>query len=68
LKILWTFENQVKVELFAAILQEETIIYETQALGKNKNSSNEVTISVEEKDYERAKKLLMRYRKRKTTT
>lgn len=68
MRILWTFESQPKVELFAAILQEAGITYETQSMGKNKNSANEVSISVDEREYERAKRLLMRHRKRRTTT
>ena len=68
LRILWTFESQPKLELFAAILQEAGIPHETATMGKNKNSANEVTISVDERDYERAKKILMKYRKRRTTT
>jgi hypothetical protein len=65
---LWTFENRDKMDLFAAILKEADIHYENQSLGKNLSSSNEVTISVDENEYERAKKILMKYRKRKTTT
>lgn len=66
--ILWTFESKAKVDLFAAVLQEADIAYETNAKGKQGISGNEVTISVDERDYERAKKLLMKYRKRKTSS
>jgi len=68
LTTLWTFETQSKVEIFTAILQEAGIPCETQSKGKQKNSTGEVTISVDERDYERAKKLLVKYRKRKTNT
>lgn len=66
--ILWTFQTQAKVELFAAILQEADIPYEIDSKGKQKAAGSEVTISVDDRDYERAKKLLMKYRKRRTTT
>jgi len=56
------------VDLFAAVLQEVEIAYETNAKGKQSVSGNEVTISVDERDYERAKKLLMKHRKRKTSS
>lgn len=68
MRTLWTFESQAKLELFAAILREADISYETASMGKNKNSANEVTISVDEREYERAKKILMKHRKRKTAT
>jgi len=68
LKILWTFENQAKAELFAALLLEANIACETRPSGKSKNSANEVTMSVDERDFERAKKALMKHRKRRTTT
>lgn len=67
-RVLWTFESQPKLDLFAAILQEAGITCETAAMGKNKNSGNEVTVSVDEREYEQAKKILMKYRKRRTTT
>lgn len=66
--VLWTFENKTKVDVFAAVLQEAGIEYETNAKGKQNAQANEVTISVDERDYERAKKLLMKYRKRKTSS
>ena len=68
MKTLWTFESQTKAELFAALLREADIASEARPSGKNKNSANEVTISVDERDFERAKKALMKHRKRRTTT
>jgi hypothetical protein len=68
LRTLWTFENQAKVDLFVAILQEADISYETLAKGKANSPNGEVVISVAEREYEQAKKLLMKYRKRRTTT
>jgi len=68
LTVLWTYENQAKTDPFIASLQEAEIPYETQSKAKQKGQSGEVTIFVDEKDYARAKKILMKHRKRRTST
>lgn len=66
MKILWTFEDKTKLEKFAVVLKEHEIGYEVNAKSKER-STNQLTLSVEEHDYEHAKKLLMRHRKRKSS-
>jgi aspartokinase len=62
---LWTFENQPKLEHFADVLKSNDIEYE---VGNQQASNSQVTISVNERDYTKAKKLLMKHRKRKTSS
>ena len=61
---LWTFDAQAKLDRFAEVLKSNDIAYE---VGNPKNPNSLVTLSVNEDDYEKAKKLLMRHRKRKTS-
>jgi len=68
LTALWTYENQAKTDPFIASLREAGIPYETQSKAKQKGQIGEVTIYVDEKDYARAKKILMRHRKRRTSS
>jgi hypothetical protein len=67
LENLWTFENQSKLDQFAAILTENDILYEIVFKNEKKKSASGITISVDEKDYQKAKKLLMKHRKRRTS-
>lgn len=60
---LWTFETIEKVELFSAILKENGIEYET---AKKNAAINELTLSVNELDFKEAKKLLIKFKKRRT--
>jgi len=64
--ILWTFDSQAKAQPFLAILENAGIPYETQSKAKLKGANSEVAFGVDEKDYARAKKLLMKHRKRRT--
>ena len=66
LKILWTFEDKAKLEKFAAVLHEHEIAFEVNAKSKER-STNQLTLSVEDYEYEHAKRLLMRHRKRKSS-
>jgi hypothetical protein len=67
LKTLWTFETLPKLEEFGVILQNHDIAYETASKSQQQKANNEVTISVDEKDFEKAKKLLLKHRKRRTS-
>ncbi len=62
--ILWTFETTEKLNQFCDILNENDISHET---GTKNKTINELTISINENDYKMAKKLLIKYKKRKTT-
>jgi len=61
---LWTFTEQSKLENFSEVLKSNAIEYE---VGNGKNHNSLVTLSVNEYDYEKAKKLLVRHRKRRTS-
>ena len=61
---LWTFIDKSKLEKFIEVLKSNEIEYE---VGNEKNPNSLVTVSVNEHDYEKAKKLLMRHRKRRTS-
>jgi hypothetical protein len=64
-KVLWTFEDKEKLDKFAAVLDAKEISYEVNAKSEDR-STNQHTLSVEDDEYEQAKRLLMRHRKRKT--
>ena len=64
--ILWTFDSQTKAQPFSGILENAGIPFETQSKAKQKGANAEVIFSVDDKDYIRAKKLLMKHRKRRT--
>jgi hypothetical protein len=66
LRILWTFESQAKLEKFIAILKANDIPFEIMSKGRGKSES-EIALLVDEHDYEMAKKLLVTYRKRKSS-
>lgn len=61
---LWTFENKAKLEQFGAILKSNDIAYET---GDQDARNSEVTMSVNENDFQKAKRLLLKYRQRRTS-
>ena len=61
---LWTFDAQAKLERFTEVLKSNNIEFE---VGNSKNPNSLVTLSVEEDDYEKAKKLLMKHKKRRTS-
>lgn len=65
---LWTFENQTKTNAFTPSLEIAGISFELVTKGTQKAANTEVTIMVEEREYEKAKRLLMRHKKRKTAT
>jgi hypothetical protein len=65
---LWTFENQTKTNAFTPSLEIAGITFELVSKGTQKTSNSEVTIMVEDREYEQAKRLLMRHKKRKTAT
>jgi hypothetical protein len=62
--ILWEFETVEKLARFCRVLTENSILFET---GKSDSAINQLTLSVAKSDYVNAKKLLMKFRKRKTT-
>ncbi|MFZ4616357.1 MAG: hypothetical protein ACOYM2_09220 [Rectinemataceae bacterium] len=66
MRFLWTFEDQAKLDKFTAILADHEIAYEINSKS-TEDKTNQLTISVEEADYENSKKLLMRHRKRKAS-
>ena len=67
MKTLWTFDTQAKLEDFVVILQKRDIAYEIASKSNPQKPNNEVTVSVDEKDFEKAKKLLLKHRKRRTS-
>lgn len=66
LKILWTFEDRAKLEKFTAVLEKNEMPFEINSK-TTEGSTNQLTVSVEDDDYENAKRLLMRHRRRKTS-
>ena len=65
--VLWTFENEAKLNKFKDILKNNAIEYEIQSKNKQDSKDSGLVIAVIENDYVKAKKLLMRHRKRKTS-
>ncbi|HUX42649.1 MAG TPA: DUF2007 domain-containing protein [Rectinemataceae bacterium] len=66
MKILWTFEDRAKLEKFTAVLEKNEMPFEINSK-TTEGSTNQLTVSVEDDDYENAKRLLMRHRRRKTS-
>ena len=67
MKTLWTFDTQAKLEDFVAILQKHDVACEIASKGNPGKPNNEVTVSVDEQDFEKAKRLLLKHRKRRTS-
>lgn len=65
---LWTFENRTRAEPLIASLTYADILFEAQSKGNEKAADAEVTISVDDSEYIRAKKILLKHKKRRTTT
>jgi hypothetical protein len=64
---LWTFDSQDKLERFAEVLKSNDIPYEIISKGKQSATNLGVTIAVEEDDFAKAKRLLMKHHKRRTS-
>ena len=62
--VLWTFDSKIKLEQFGEILKSNDIGFEVGDLDGRKA---DVVISVDDADYTKAKKLLMKHRKRRTS-
>ncbi len=59
---LWTFPSREKLEKFSPTLEAHEIPYEARAKGANQH-----TILVEERDYAKARKLLLKHKERRTS-
>jgi hypothetical protein len=64
---LWTFESRAKFDQFAKVLKNHDIPFEIQSKLKLPNP-NGVAIAVEEDYYDDAKRVLIKYRKRRTSS
>ena len=65
MKALWTFETREKLDKFLPIVDEHDIAYELSSTG---SKDTNITISVDENDYTKAKRLLLKHRKRRTSS
>jgi len=63
---LWTFENAEKLKPFITVLIDNDISFETLTKDGKVDSENGLIVSVDEYDFKRAKKELLRFRKRIT--
>jgi hypothetical protein len=68
LKLLWKFENNNKLEQFRSILDNHCISYEINSDKQTQKQKDSIALFVEENDYEMAKKLLLKHRKRRTSS
>lgn len=68
MKLLWRFESHIKFEQFTSILDDHNISYEVSPDKQNAKNRDEIELSVDEKDYEKAKRLLLKHRKRRTSS
>lgn len=66
MKNLWSFEDQAKLDLFVKVLEAHDIAFEVQPKARQKVIGNGITLAVDDGDYEKAKKLLLKHRKRRT--
>ena len=67
MKNLWTFDNQEKLELFKAILVDHEIEFEVLSQGRP-GKGGEFTVAVAEGEYAKAKRLLLKHRKRRKSS
>lgn len=65
---LWTFDSQAKLEQFVEVLKSNDIPYEIVSKRKQNAPNTGATVAVDESDFEKAKKLLMKHRKRRTSS
>ena len=66
LRDLWTFETTEKLDAFIAVMKNNDIPYEVLSKDKRIVADNGLLVSVEETDYEKARKLLKLFRKNST--
>ena len=64
MQILWTFEDQEKLKPFVEILKENDISFELLSKGKQTATEDGLVLSVDDRDFRKAKKLLLSHRKR----
>jgi|WetSurMetagenome_2_1015567.scaffolds.fasta_scaffold518793_1 hypothetical protein len=64
---LWTFSNEMKMNKFIDVLKQNSIEYEIQSEISKTRGNTGNSIAVLDKDFDKAKKLLIRHRKRKTS-
>ncbi len=67
MKTLWTFDTKAKLDEFVVVLKQRGIAHEIASKSDPQKSNNAVTVSVNEEDFEDAKKLLLKHRKRRTS-
>jgi hypothetical protein len=66
---LWTFESRENLDRFAAILDEHGLAYEVQnKKGEAAKGPDGVVITVATADYAKGRRLLLRHRKRRTSS
>jgi hypothetical protein len=65
---LWSFSNEMKMNKFIDVLKQNSIEYEIQSKMYETRGNNGYSIAVLDKDFDKAKKLLIRHRKRKTSS
>jgi hypothetical protein len=63
---LWTFENKAKLDSFIPVLESNDIPYRVLSRGLKDDTENGLVVSVDEGDYEEARKLLIHYRRKNT--
>ena len=64
MNIVWSFENKDKLKPFLDILTDNAILYYLLDKSKKIESVEGLIVAVDDKDYKKAKKLLLGHRKR----
>jgi type III secretory pathway lipoprotein EscJ len=62
MKELWTFTSKEKLDKFLEVLVKHGIEYEASA-----RSANEQAVSVDERDFPKARKVLLKHKERRTS-
>lgn len=67
---LWTFETREKLDKFAAVLESNGIAFEIQTRKQDgaMNAAGGVVLAVRQLDSDKAHRLLMKHRKRRTSS
>lgn len=65
MKTLWTFNSKEKLDRFIVIMNEHDLIFEIHQKENGKQKIYEIIVN--EKEYTKAKQLLLRHRERRTS-
>jgi len=67
-KVLWAFESKEKLDFFIELLIKHEIPYEVLSKDEKDPSIKGIQLAIEDENYVKAKRLLLKHRKRRTSS